>query len=189
MAGDFPTMHNNHPFSSLWAFHLQGTQGSWCVAARIATMPLPACSLPLENLGLEANETYLAFDFWQQKFLGIVKTALDCEALAIGECQIIALHRVQEMPQLIASSRHVSMDAVSVKEYHAAADTLTVTLTGVPCTTEQYFVHLPKGMTLQNATADGANITCAQGNLLVVSVEFQKGSAEIILHFKKEEIL
>lgn len=189
MAGDFPTMHNNHPFSSLWAFHLQGAQGSWCVAARIATMPLPACSLPLENLGLEANETYLAFDFWQQKFLGIVKTALDCEALAIGECQIIALHRMQEVPQLIASTRHVSMDAVSVKEYHAAADTLTVTLTGVPCTTEQYFVHLPIGMTLQSAAADGANITYAQGDLLVVSVEFQKGSAEIILHFKKEEIV
>ena len=183
MAGDFPTMRDKHPFSSLWAFHLQGVQGNWCVAARIATMPLENCTLLLDNLGLDASEKYLAFDFWQQKFLGIVKNALDCKALAIGECQIIALHRVQKMPQLIASSRHVSMDVVSVKEYHASACDLKLTLSGVPGTTEKYFVHLPEGITLKNAAAKGAQVTCMQEDLLTVAVAFQYEQVTVCLNF------
>ncbi|MEG0770167.1 MAG: hypothetical protein RSG59_09620, partial [Ruthenibacterium sp.] len=187
MAGDFPTMHNHHPFSSLWAFHLQGAQGIWCVAARIATMPLAPCRLPLEKLGLDASRTYLAFDFWRQEFLGTVKTALDCTALALGECQIVALHRLQSVPQLIASSRHVSMDAVSVTAYCAAENRLTLTLAGVPGTKEQYFVHLPDGTVLQSAQADGASLTCTQAQLLIVSVAFQSDSAKVTLCFESAD--
>lgn len=63
MAGDYPTMDDDHPFSSLWAVHLENPFRSWCVAARIATAPLRESVLPLESLGLDPERVYYAFDF------------------------------------------------------------------------------------------------------------------------------
>lgn len=58
-----------------------------------------------------------AVQFWSQKYLGVVIGELTCDALALGSCQIISLCEAGEKPGLLASSRHVSMDAVSVKSH------------------------------------------------------------------------
>ncbi|MEG1744600.1 MAG: hypothetical protein RR215_03345, partial [Ruthenibacterium sp.] len=82
---------------------------------------------------------------------------------------------------------HVSMDAVSVTAYCATENRLTLTLTGVPGTKEQYFVHLPDGTVLQSAQADGASLTCTQAQLLIVSVAFQSDSAKVTLCFESAD--
>lgn len=187
MAGDFPGMDDDHPFSSLWAFHLQGAQGDWCVAERVATVPLRPARLPLEQLGLDPAQRYLAFDFWAQKLLGTVEGGLDCEALPIGACQIIALHPADGRPRLIASSRHVSMDAVSVRRHEADARALSLTLSCPAGTAETYYVHLPDGFGAASVSAKGGGVTWErQGELLTLTVHFVTGQVELRLEAEEK---
>ena len=184
MAGDYPTMDAAHPFSSLWAFHLTGAQGSWCVALRVATRPLEASVLPLEQLGLSPDQKYLAYDFWQQRFLGVVSGHLAAEALPLGHCQAVAFQPLRNEPQLLASDRHVSMDAVSVLGCNYRDKTMTLTLAGVEGQTVRYSFYLPAGTVCHDARATGAAVTRAtQQGLLVLAVTFTEPQAEVMLSF------
>ena len=185
MAGVYPTMDDDHPFSSLWSFHLQGDNDAerWCVMARFATVPLRASQVPLLSLGLDEAESYHAFDFWSEKYLGVVSGELAAKELSVGECQIVALRKVQRQPQFIASTRHVSMDAVSVLSCEWSNDALTLKLKGVPGYTERYY-FCGNGRSLQNAQGEGADITFDTGGEFVcLGVTFREEQASLILNF------
>lgn len=188
MAGVFPTMEDDHPFSSLWAFHIDHLDRRWCVMGRFATMPLRACRVPLSSLGLDEEGEYLAFDFWKQCFLGTVKGEIPCGSLEIGQCQIVALHRCMEIPQLIASSRHVSMDAVSVKRNLFHDNLLELSLEGVPGTSESYYIHVTHNFAFRETAADGGSIVSRQqGELLRLDVEFERKLCSITVRFEYRE--
>lgn len=180
MAGDYPTMHADHPFSSLWAFHLTGAQGSWCVVERVATVPLRASKLSLQGLGLCAQKAYLVFDFWQQRFVGRVQGVLPCHALPLGHCEVLALWEEQTFPQVIASDRHVSMDAVSITGCTLANHRMELALSGVAGQSFQYFVHLPAGWKIAAVTGAQYRI---QGEIATLLVDFAQTQATVVLAF------
>jgi hypothetical protein len=142
MAGLYPTMHDAHPFSSLWAFHLCTPFKTWCVVGRFATAALPASELRVESLGLDPARAYLVFDFWKEQCLGVVSETLACPAREHGQCQILAFSPVLDHPQCIASTRHVSMDAVSIQSQEWRDHALILSLRGVPGTAESYHLVL-----------------------------------------------
>ena len=146
-------------------------------------MPLRASQVPLLSLGLDEAESYHAFDFWSEKYLGVVSGKLAAKELSVGECQIVALRKVQRQPQFIASTRHVSMDAVSVLSCEWSDEMLTLKLKGVPGYTERYY-FCGNGRSLQNARGEGADITFDTGGELVcLGVTFREEQASLILNF------
>lgn len=184
MAGDYPTMDCDHPFGSLWSFHLAGPQGRWTVMQRVATVPLHSCLLPLEHLGLCPDQSYLAFDFWQQRFLGVFSGRMAMEALPLGHCQVVALQPLRQEPQLVASSRHVSMDAVSVQRWDYTGHQLVVELAGVPGDRVHYYFHTPAAMVCREVTAIGGQaVHSRQQGLCCVEVAFEDTTATITLTF------
>jgi len=188
MAGDFPTMHDAHPFSSLWAFHIRKKRRRWCVMARLATMPLGASKICMENLGLEPEKDYLAFDFWKQRFLGTVRLRMECEELSVGQCQIVALYEAKNEPQVIASSRHVSMDAISIKEHVFADGVLKLEICGVPRTEEKYYIHAPGKYEFKGVTALGAKASiCEENGIYILRLVFTEKNASMELKFRVSE--
>lgn len=186
MAGEYPTMDDDHPFSTLWAFHLQQGDQNWCVLGRFATVPLRSCGLPLDSLGLEPDTEYHAFDFWKQEYLGKVSGSLSVRELAVGECQIVALRRAEKRPQFLASTRHVSMDAVSVQNVAWEGSSLIVLLSGVPGTVETYYFSESEGFRLRNADCTGADVRCEKdGRLLKAAVAFREKEARLRLNYKE----
>jgi hypothetical protein len=188
MAGEYPTMHNDHPFSTLWAFHMNlPERNQWQLVGRFATIPLKATEISFDNLGLDPKKDYLAFDFWAEKFIGRVNGRLSVPDLDLGHCQIISLREVLPHPQFIASTRHISMDAVSVKSEKWAANSercLTVELTGVPGTAETYWFHAPVGWVLTEVTADGAAVSYEkEGELITASTQFKRENVTLKLIF------
>ena len=188
MAGVYPTMDDDHPFSTLWSFHLSHAGEIWCVAGRFATVPLKACEVGLEQLNLDPNASYHAFDFWQQKYLGVVTGKIACRELDLGCCQIIGLRKVQSVPQFLASTRHVSMDAVSVKQIVWSGDALTANLSGAPGMKETYYFIALEGCELQTAEAEGAvinGVSTSDGKekLISVSVTFEAKDVQLKLKF------
>lgn len=188
MAGIYPTMNNSHPFSSLWAFHIDMQQRNWCVVSRFATVPLDESEIGLESLGLDNTKSYLAFDFWEQKFLGEISDSLKCRSLELGHCQIIALHPALGYPQLIASSRHVSMDAVSVQSHLWNDGELSIKFMGVKDSSEDYWVHIPDGFAFENILFSGGNVGHAlKDNILKLNVKFADESCEINISFGRKD--
>ena len=186
MAGVYPTMNDNHPFSSLWTFHYNHAGENWCVAGRFATIPLNACSIKLENLQLNPNDSYHVFDFWKEEYLGIVTGEIAVRALSLGECQILGFRKVKSVPQFVASSRHVSMDAVSVQDIKWEQGRLIISVQGVAGTTERYYVAIPNGYEMKNACAKKGALNVAQSEkLLVLEIEFTETEALIVVHFEK----
>ena len=197
-AGDWPTMDDDHPFSTLWAIHLDNDVGRWCVVGRFACVALRPSRLTLESLGLEPDRDYLVFDFWKEQYLGRVRGGIDCPALELGHCQILAVRPAEDHPQLLSSTRHVSQDAISVKAQEWARGALTLALEGVCGTAEVYWLHVPAGFKLSTLDADGLDATLgpaqpdrAGGHGLAIAVSFpplEQGcmSGCVIVGFERE---
>lgn len=188
VAGDHDTMHDDHPLASLWAFHIRTEIGQWGVALRVATLPLRASTLPLANLGLHPQKTYLAFDFWAEQYLGIVSGSIDVPTLELGSCQVIAFRELGDHPQFLASTRHVSMGAVSVKKQTWAGETLTLELSGVPGTTETYWLHCPGAWKLNSVDGERADVSVepSESKAVALSVAFQSSQAVIRVEWERE---
>lgn len=185
MAGVYDGMNETHPFSSLWAFHLCHADSRWCVVGRFATVPLPACNLPISDLALSIDTRFHSYDFWEQSYLGIVSNEMPVQKLDIGHCQIIALRPVLDRPQFLASSRHVSMDAVSVKSESWKEPVLSLEVLGISRTTETYIIHR-NGHTFTDSRCEGAIMECTmEGELIICNLEFLEKNTFVTLTFSK----
>lgn len=184
MAGNYESMNDNHPFSSLWNIHLERDYRRWSILGRFATVPLKESDILFKDLGLDDTKEYLAFDFWEKKYLGRNKVSINCKALELGNCQIISLTEVKEYPQVIASTRHVSMDDISIKSQVWDNNKLIVELEGVKNTNENYYFHIPKGYEVKGLISTNVNITyevCDE--LLTVSVGFNGSDVKLQIEF------
>ncbi len=185
MAGWSPSMDDNHPFGSLWSFHIDNGREGWCVLYRGAVSPLKKSVIGLEAIGLENGE-YLAFDFWEQKFLGKVTDKIKCRPLALGYCQVISLRRAKGRPQFLSSSRHISQDAVSVAGEDWRDGQLVLQLKGVPGTKEIYWIYLPEGFAVSSVEGRGASAKIRKmvkrGNEQVAGIEVSFGASVVAGH-------
>src|SRR5262249_31319862 len=96
-----------------------------------------------EKLGLEPNIACVAFDFWNQKLLGVFKDSISAE-IEGHDTRVILLHPLKDHPQLIAISRHIS-GVYSIRElrWEASARVLhgvSETMPGPPYT---LFIYVP----------------------------------------------
>ncbi len=185
IAGVYPSLDDDHPFGSLWAFHLGAAGERWSVVGRFATGPLRASTLDPDVLGLDVAAPYHAYDFWARAYLGEVGAGrpMAVKELALGHCQVIGLRPVLERPQLLASTRHVSMDAVSVVDSSWDGHALRLELAAIPQVAQTYVFHR-NGWTFVGGAATGAEIaTAPDGDLLEVAVSAIAATVMLELRF------
>lgn len=186
LLGMSPVSNDSFPTASLWAFHFDLPHRQWCVAGRFGVVPVPSVEQKLDALALDPNETYHVFDFWKQRYAGKAKQTLPLEALELGHCQIVALTKAEARPQLIGSSRHVSMDAVSVRQEAWDNGQLLLELNGVKGTTETYWIAVPDASRYDRHSASGlliADAAAADDGVLKVSVTFEEENGSVRLFF------
>ena len=141
---------------------------------------------PLEKLGLDPGKTYLGYDFWKRKFLGEVKGKLHWNKLKFGHTEVVALREKLDRPQFLASTRHVSIDAVSVKDIVWKEDALTLALDCVENTAETYSIYIPTGFELKKVECEGGEAKAKDigtDRVLDVEVKAQRKEVELRLNF------
>jgi hypothetical protein len=127
------------------------------------------------QLGLQAGDQYVAFDYWNQKLLGVVSDRISVEVEG-HDTRVLLVHRCLNRPQFLGTSRHIT-GAYSIQEL--SWDTERSMLQGlseiVPGEDYTLYVYLPPG-TLSGgkakASTAGSTIPIRQernGNLLAVS--------------------
>ena len=180
IAGWAPDRENAHPFSTLWSFPMNHHGQSWRVMLRIATTPLEAGTIGLKELALDPDKTYHAFDFWKQQYLGTVTGSIPCEALELGCCQTVAFYEVRDLPMVIGSDRHISMDAVSILSQEAADGSLKLKLQGIPGKVLRYTLVLPGESVSWSAVCSGGSAKLEkQGSVHVLEVVFDSADANV----------
>ena len=110
-----------------------------------------------KDLGLKANKTYLAFDFWNKSFFGKIKDSIETEIPTHGTKALI-IKEAANKPQLMATSRHLTM-AQSIKkmDWNENNATLSGTAETISGDTYSLFIHVPKNYTFKSFNTKAAN--------------------------------
>jgi len=68
------------------------------------------------GLGLDRNQCYYGFDFWNEQYLGRLEgSQILNQELRPGEARVIALRRAEPFPQVISTSRHILQGHVELE--------------------------------------------------------------------------
>ena len=91
------------------------------------------------------SNTYVAFNFWEQKFHGELRGSLRVK-LPPASVLLLAIHKQRPEPHVISTDRHVSQGGVELEdvEWDAASKTLRGVSLGAVGTDHNVFVYLPE---------------------------------------------
>jgi alpha-galactosidase len=101
--------------------------------------------LCLKRLSLDPGKTYLAFDFWKQKFIGEMSNELKVTVVP-GSVTLLALHEKSWNPQFISTDRHVLQGALEIEEikWDENSKTLFGVSKGPLNTVHNVYVYIPE---------------------------------------------
>jgi hypothetical protein len=176
-------MHDTVPplgSGCLWVTHFLQEGRKWAVVQILrpsGVVPDKGYTIALENLGLDPSLTYEAFDFWEQKPLGRVEKQLKADAPPAFGGRIIALTPVHNEVEFIGSSRHISMDSVSVKALRRNNGALILSLEGIPGKSFDYWFAGSGGA----ACSGGTLVETRNGSYLKAAVTFSAKEAELTI--------
>ena len=101
-------------------------------------------TIALERLGLDPAKTYLAYNFWEQRFLGGVRKEITLN-LPPSSGTLLAIHEKRDEPQFLSTDRHVMQGAIELEA--AAWDASSGAFSGISLgpkgTEHNVFIHLP----------------------------------------------
>jgi hypothetical protein len=127
------------------------------------------------KLGLDPDTAYVAFDFWEKKFVAPIRGTLR-QTLPAGSCRILAVRPAADFPQLLSTSRHIAQCIVDVlaEKWDPASKTLSGTSCVVAGDPYELRVALPAGsswrvqgarlgtqeLTVAESTGQGIRLSC-----------------------------
>jgi hypothetical protein len=137
-----------------------------------------------DKLGLSPGSTCVAFDFWNQRLLGVFRDRISAD-IEGHDTRVILLHTLLNHPQLIGNSRHIS-GSYSIRDlvWDNSKHVLKGACENVPGRQYALFVYVPETAVLSRAyartqTGEAIAARCEQtGNLLTVRFE---GASELVL--------
>ncbi|MCL2361116.1 MAG: alpha-galactosidase [Defluviitaleaceae bacterium] len=142
-------------FGNIWATHFNLHERQWCVVNLIRTAEYKAPSqieIPMENLGLAPEKEYAVFDFWNQQPKGVIKGSALLDVPEYRDCTVLSFTPVSGDIDLVGSSRHVSMDTVSIEAISRKEHILELTVTGPSGTTVDYWFFAPVELLAEGGT-------------------------------------
>ena len=118
-------------------------------------------SLNEGGLGLESNQQYYAYDFWNDCFIGIINgnTPLK-QTLRPGEARMISLHRKENVPQFLSTNRHIMQGYIDLKDVQWSSARKTLSGMASVVEGEAYVIVIaPNGNKTKNMKVDSGKAT------------------------------
>jgi hypothetical protein len=132
--------------------------GAWNVVAVFNyDEPELKVNVTMKDLGLDSEKEYLAYDFWDEKFLGIVKNEISLTVPAYS-VKLLSLQEKREHPWIVSSDMHITQGAVELIDlrWNETAKTLSGACERPKNEKGTLVLYLPKGyeiMQVKNAKA------------------------------------
>ena len=131
-----------------------------------------------DKLGLNPQNPYIAFDFWQQKLVGVFEDGLEV-VIEPHDTRVFIIRPALSRPQLLATSRHIT-GAFSIKSlaWKQSESTLTGSSQTIPDEPYSLFVYIPEDLTMYGINTN-AEILFQKNTNGLLEVAF-KGQKELI---------
>lgn len=112
-----------------------------------------------EDLGLEAGNDYLVYDYWDNWLLGVSNGKIQEEVPAHGTKALI-IKKAADIPQLLATSRHLTA-AYSIREinWNGEEKSLAGVSETVPGDRYALFIHVPDNYEFAGAESTAGEVT------------------------------
>ena len=100
--------------------------------------------LPVERLWLDNTKTYIAWDFWNNRFLGEMKNDLKANVTS-ASVLLLSIHEKSDIPKIISTDRHILQGAVELEDVRWDADTeiLSGISLGAPESAYNVYIYVP----------------------------------------------
>jgi hypothetical protein len=119
------------------------------------------------DLGLEADRSYLLYEFWSRKFLGSFRGQVELSALKPKGLESLAIREELGRPQLVSTSRHLSQGGVDLVAVDWSNNTLQGRSRVVAADRYELAVHVPSGYELVSAEFGASPAAVVQEGPLV----------------------
>ena len=127
-----------------------------------------AISIKISALGLDPSKKFLAFDFWNENFLGVIQKELSV-SLKPRSSAMVALRELQDHPQFLSYNRHITQGAIDMKNivWDPASKTLAGVQDAVPGFEYHLYFYRPDGFVLAGAKVSADDYKIEQSDNLI----------------------
>jgi hypothetical protein len=174
-AGPRPVDADQEPYCNLYLLELNMPYENWVVLGRLGGEKE---SIRLSDLGLKQDTEYLAFEFWTKRFMGSYRNVLALEKVdTIYHCQTYCLREKRDVPQIVATSRHISCGAVDLRRVGWKDNTLSGESVLVANDVYTLYLTEPAGYLLRHISCDDAEVmqNRKDGPLRIIQMKSSKG--------------
>ncbi|GGW46011.1 hypothetical protein GCM10007383_32900 [Arenibacter certesii] len=150
----------------------------------VLTPPLSGNQVTTGSFGLDENSEYYAFDFWNQKFLGIYKGSDTFKVeLKPKEANVFSIHKVTGHPKIIGTNRHImgGMMELSNISWSEKDKVLKFDSQLVKGETMKIFIALPSNMDYKKKKIEASNArvkVIENGDSLIVELNPKNTKAQ-----------
>ncbi len=149
------------PRLPIWNLKVTRPFGSWNVVAFFNfDSSDTTLAATFEELGLDADKKYTAYEFWQQKWMGVVEKGFELK-IPSRTVRLIALWEDAGRPQFVGDDRHLTQGAVELEDqkWDADAKTLQVDIKAVGGFPLTFAVSVPEKFAFDSAKVDMKDVT------------------------------
>ncbi len=107
----------DNPYPQIWSLPVSGT----VLDANIVAIfnwdkeKSSKVSVFLEQLGLDGNQLYTLYDFWNETFVGIIQNAFIVD-LPPTSVSLYGIRRLEKNPMFVASNHHITQGIYDIKQ-------------------------------------------------------------------------
>ncbi len=133
-----------------------------------------------EELGIATDVQYLTYEFWEQKSYGILSNRIEAEVPAHG-VRLVAVHRLQDVPQWISSDRHITQNGLELKKikWNPESRTLQGEIELIGSFPLAMQLHVPAGFTCSGVKCKGAKCQVKEEENEMLAVLFKSDKTGI----------
>jgi hypothetical protein len=173
---------------SLWHMHCNNAAGQWDVVGLFNFENQPQeRTLKLTSIGLAADDPVVAFEFWEEKMLGVHKEQITLK-LAPHTARVLIIHRLPTHPQIIATNMHMlgGYHEISRQTWNEKSRRLAGQFRRVAGLEGTVFLYIPDGF---RATTNSASLKPSTmlskvfKNLSAYQVEFKGAQVDWAIEF------
>ena len=175
-------------FDRWWLLGLFNWGENWTVEGRHLPSRTRKYQLDFSQLGLDPAQEYLAFDFWQEKFLGKFKNQLKI-AVEPESAKVIKLVPARPYPWFLSYNRHITQGAVDLKKLNWSEDknVLFGKIKVLANFRYRLYFYLPQGFVSKKLEIKGGeSFFKTKGKIAVLSLK-TKGTALVDFQIKFEK--
>lgn len=130
--------------------------------------------ISFQHIGLDINKSYLVFEFWSKKLLGVFSKGFKPGAIDSAlNCQLFCIRELVSHPQLLATNRHISCGAVDVTDLAWKGKALCGTSEVLAGENYVLYLHEPKDFNYASFECKDARLINAEKDGDVRRIEMQ----------------